>query len=83
MMLVVLVLAVATIVAFFYLILPKLNLRVETGKWIRGILFSGVILYLAYDFYLKGKYAWIAILAAGSVSFFMLLTAKKKEDRQD
>lgn len=80
MMLVLLVLAVAAVVAFFYIILPKLNLRVETGKWIRGILFSAVILYLAYDFYLKEKYTWIAVLAAGSIAFFMLLTAKKSED---
>lgn len=71
--------AVVLVIVFFYVILPKLNLSLQSGKIVRALLFFGMMGYLAYDFYLKEKYGFIAVLAAGSVAFVMLLNAKKKE----
>jgi hypothetical protein len=71
--------AVVFVILFFYVILPKLNLTHQSGKIVRAVLFFGMMGYLAYDFYLKEKYGYIAVLAAGSVAFVMLLNAKKKE----
>ncbi len=71
--------AVIIIILFFYVILPKLNLTHQSGKIVRALLFFGMMGYLAYDFYLKEKYGYIAVLVAGSLAFVMLLNAKKKE----
>jgi len=69
--------AVAAIVLFFYVVLPKLNLSHKSGMLFRGLLFFGMMGYLAYDFYMKEKYGYILVLVAGSIAFILLLTAKK------
>jgi hypothetical protein len=72
--------AVLVIVLFFYVVLPKLNLTHKSNSIFKGLLFFGMMGYLAYDFYLKEKYWYILVLAGGSIAFVMLLLAKKSED---
>jgi hypothetical protein len=72
--------AIACFVFIFYVLLPKLNLDIQTGKWIRAVLFFAIMGYLAYDFYTKEKYMYIAFLVAGSIAFVLLLKAKKSTE---
>lgn len=72
--------AVLVIVLFFYVMLPKLNLKHKSNIIFKGFLFFGMMGYLAYDFYQKEKYWYILVLAGGSIAFVMLLFAKKSED---
>jgi hypothetical protein len=72
--------AVAVVILFFYVLLPKLNLTHQSGMFLRGLLFFSMMGYLAYDFYIKEKYWYILVLVAGSVAFLMLLLAKKSDD---
>ncbi len=70
---------VLTIVVFFYFIAPKLKLISYRSNIIRGILFFSMMLYLSYDFFIKEKYAYIIILALGTVGFiYMLINSKKR-----
>lgn len=71
---------VAAIVVFMYVILPKLNLNVNTGKLFRALVFLVVIIFLGIDFYQKEKYWYFIPLALGSIGFlFMLKNSKEKE----
>ena len=49
-------LAVAAILVFVRVILPKLNLGVNSGKIFRAIVFFGMMVFLTIDFYQKEKY---------------------------
>ncbi len=71
--------AILVAIIFYYVILPKLNLSKQSGKIVRAALFFVMMGYLAYDFYLKEKYGYIAVLVAGSIAFVLMLNAKKKE----
>lgn len=71
--------AVVFVVVVFYVVLPKLKLAQQNGLWIRAILFFSMMGYLAYDFYMREKYGYIAFLAIGSIGFVLLLRAKKRE----
>jgi hypothetical protein len=72
--------SVLVIVLFFYVVLPKLNLKHQSNIIFKGLLFFGMMGYLAFDFYIKEKYCYILVLAGGSVAFLMLLFARKSED---
>jgi hypothetical protein len=72
--------SVLVIVLFFYVVLPKLNLKHQSNIIFKGLLFFGMMGYLAYDFYMKEKYWYILVLAVGSVAFLMLLFARKSEE---
>jgi hypothetical protein len=77
--LVYLLLAVAAIVVFMKVILPKLNLNVNQGKVLRAILFLGMMIWLGIDFYLKEKYWYILFLALGTIAFLMMLKDSRKK----
>ncbi len=77
--LVYLLLAVAAIVVFMKIILPKLNLNINQGKILRAILFLGMMIWLGIDFYLKEKYWYILFLVLGSVAFLMMLKDSKRK----
>ncbi|MFN3445515.1 MAG: hypothetical protein ACK44D_07235 [Bacteroidia bacterium] len=77
--LVYLLLAVAAIVVFMKVILPKLNLNMNQGKILRAILFLGMMIWLGIDFYLKEKYWYILFLVLGSVAFLMMLKDSRKK----
>ena len=72
--------SVLVIVLFFYVVFPKLNLKHQSNIIFKGLLFFGMMGYLAFDFYIKEKYWYILVLAGGSVAFLMLLFARKSED---
>ncbi|MCU0442029.1 MAG: hypothetical protein MUE96_06500 [Bacteroidia bacterium] len=76
---IVLIGAVVAIVLVFYVILTKLKLAQQNGLWLRAVLFFAMMGYLAYDFYMREKYGYIAFLAIGSIAFVLLLRAKKRE----
>lgn len=78
--LVYLLLAVAAIVVFMKVILPKLNLNINQGKMLRGILFLGMMIWLGIDFYTKEKYWYILFLAFGSVAFMLMLKDSKPKE---
>ena len=71
--------SVLVIVLFFYVVLPKLNLKHQSNIIFKGLLFFGMMGYLAFDFYIKEKYWYILVLAGGSVAFLMLLFARKSK----
>jgi hypothetical protein len=77
--LVFLLLAVAAVVLFMKVILPKLNLNINQGKILRAILFLGMMIWLGIDFYLKEKYWYILFLVLGSVAFLMMLKDSRKK----
>lgn len=77
--LVYLLLAVAAVVVFMKVILPKLNLNINQGKILRAILFLGMMIWLGIDFYLKEKYWYILFLVLGSVAFLMMLKDSRKK----
>lgn len=77
--LVYLLLAVAAIVVFMKIILPKLNLNINQGKILRAILFLGMMIWLGIDFYLKEKYWYILFLVLGTVAFLMMLKDSRRK----
>lgn len=72
-----LILAVAAIVIFMYVILPKLNVNANTGKIGRAIVFLGIMIYLGIDFYLKEKYWYLLVLGLGTIGFLLMLKDSK------
>ncbi len=74
--------AIAIVVMLiYYFIVKKMKPTQKSGMIVRGVLFFAMIGYLAYDFYTKGKYWYILILAAGSVAFVMLLLSQKNKEQ--
>jgi hypothetical protein len=72
-----LALAIAAIVIFMYVILPKLKVTANAGKIGRAIIFLGVMIYLGVDFYLKEKYWYLLVLGLGTVGFLLMLKDSK------
>jgi energy-converting hydrogenase Eha subunit A len=69
------------IVVFMYMVLPRIgDAQSKSGKWTRLILFTIVVGYLALDFYSKGKFGFLIIIALGSIAFIFALfgTGKRK-----
>jgi hypothetical protein len=77
--LVYLLLAVVAIVVFMKVVLPKLNLNVNQGKLLRLVLFFGMMIWLGIDFYLKGKYLYLIVIAIGSIGFLLMLKDSKRK----
>jgi hypothetical protein len=77
--LVYLLLAVVAVVVFMKVVLPKLNLNVNQGKLLRLVLFFCMMLWLGIDFYQKGKYLYLLIIAIGSVGFLLMLKDSKRK----
>jgi hypothetical protein len=72
---------VAAIVAVFYFfLLPRFKMEQRSGILFRAILFFAMIGYLAYDFYMREKYGYIIMLAAGSIAFIFVLRSYRKKD---
>ncbi len=75
-----LLLGLAGILLFFYFFSPVLKKISYRSNILRGILFFGIIGYLAYDFYMKEKYQLLVVLAMGGMAFiYMIRFLKKKE----
>lgn len=64
---------------FYYLLLPKLNKSGAYANLFKALLFLGAVGFLAYDFYSKGKYSYLIVLAGGSIAVFVFLLRKKGE----
>lgn len=72
---------VAFVTLFYFLLLPKLNIKTQSGMVFRAVVFFAMMGFLAYDFYTKGKYGYILVLAAGSIAFIaVMLRVKKNKD---
>jgi hypothetical protein len=73
-------LLLGAILVFMYVILPRIgDASSKSGKLVRAILFLIVVGYLSYDFYIKGKYAFLAVLVIGSLAFFKALFSVRKD----
>lgn len=62
-----LALAMMAVVLVIYLLLPRL--KGNTPMIVRTVLFFAAILFLGVDFYQKGKFLYIGVLALGSIGF--------------
>lgn len=72
-----LLLAVAAIVVFFYVVLPKLNLGHKSALIFRSVIFAAMMIYLGVDFIQKEKYAYLAVLAIGTIGFVLMVSNTK------
>jgi hypothetical protein len=72
---------VVFVTLFYFLLLPKLNIKTQSGIVFRAVVFFAMMGFLSYDFYTKEKYGYILVLAAGSIAFMvvMLRSGKNKE----
>lgn len=67
------------IVVFMYVILPRIgDAQSKSGKIVRLILFLMVVGYLGFDFYTKGKFGFLLIIALGSFAFIFALFGRGK-----
>jgi len=71
--------AVALLLAFFYIISPRLKLINYQSNIIRSIIFLGMMSYLAYDFFVKEKYSFLIFIALGCIGFIYFLVSSKKK----
>jgi hypothetical protein len=71
---------VAVFVIAVYFILPKTKYGTHRANIMRGLIFFILIGYLAWDFYMKEKYLFIAFLAVASCAVvYALRNAFKSE----
>lgn len=72
-----LILAVAAIVVFMYVVLPRLKLTQLNGKLFRLILFIVMMLVLLVDLFRKEMYLYMFIAGIGSIGFLVMLKDSK------
>ncbi|MCU0423145.1 MAG: hypothetical protein MUC81_10065 [Bacteroidia bacterium] len=65
------------IILFIYKILPALKLKGDVSKWIKGVLFIGMMTYLSVDFIMKEKYTYLIVIVLGSIGFLWMLKESK------
>lgn len=65
---------------FYFLLLPKLNIKSQSGMVFRAVVFFAMMGFLAYDFYTKEKYGYILILVAGSIAFIVVMLRNKNKE---
>jgi uncharacterized membrane protein YfcA len=76
-----LLLGVIVFVALFYfLLLPRLSMKQQSGMVFRAVVFFALIGYLTYDFYTKEKYWYILVLVAGSIAFAVMIRNRGKQE---
>jgi hypothetical protein len=74
-------LAMLAVVLIIYMLLPRL--KGDTPNMIRSVLFFGALIFLGVDFYNKGKYWYIAVLALGAMAFTAYLTKYRNNKRDE
>ncbi|MES2691204.1 MAG: hypothetical protein V4658_12420 [Bacteroidota bacterium] len=70
-------LAMLVVVLIIYVLLPKF--KGNTPLIFRAVLFFAAMIFLAYDFYMKGKYLYMIALALGSIAFIAYLRMHKND----
>lgn len=71
-------LAMLAVVLIIYVLLPKF--KGNTPLIFRTVLFFAAMLFLAYDFYMKGKYLYMIALGLGSIAFIAYLRMYSNKD---
>lgn len=70
-------LAMGLVVAVIYVLIPRL--KGNAPVILRTTLFFGAIVFLAIDFYMKGKYLFLVPLALGSIAFIVYLKSYNRK----
>lgn len=73
-------LAMLAVVLIIYALLPKL--KGNTPLIFRAVLFFAAMLFLAYDFYMKGKYLYMIAIGLGSLAFVVYLRMYSGKTKQ-
>lgn len=71
--------AVAAIVLVIYWVIPAFKLKANTNKVVKGVIFGSIIVALSVDFLAKEKYAYLMVLALGSMGFYYALWDSKSK----
>lgn len=73
-------LLIALVVFVIYKVVPRFSKNYAQEKLVKLLIFLVIAVYLAIDFYLKGKYIYLLVLALGGFGFISLLIAAKRKE---